>query len=32
MSDFYFIALLACFACLSWGLIALCDRIKGEGK
>ena len=29
MLDFYFIALLAVFAGLSWGLIGLCDALGG---
>lgn len=32
MSDFYFFALLACFAGLSGGLVALCDWVKGDGR
>jgi hypothetical protein len=32
MFDLAFLALLAAFATLTWGLIVLCDRVKGGGQ
>lgn len=32
MLDVLFIALLAVFALLSWGLIVLCQRLQGGGS
>jgi hypothetical protein len=29
MMDFYFLALLAAFAALSWAFVILCDRLAG---
>lgn len=30
--DFFFLAILAGFAVASYGMIALCDRVKGGGQ
>ena len=32
MSDLLFLALLLAFGLLSWGLLALCDRLMGTNR
>jgi hypothetical protein len=32
MLDAMFLALMACFALLSWGLIVLCERLMGGSQ
>jgi len=29
MSDLFFLAVISCFAVLTWALLTLCDRVRG---